>query len=208
MRYWQTKKTHGKPLAGIAVACFLEEKRQHYALACLIKSFQAQTYDRWRLLLVHDGPLDTQVHQQLDESDDRVDVWVMPERKKQFGHPYRQMAIDRLLKNGCTHIGLTNQDNYYAPVYLEWLLSVSTNPKRPRDLVYCNLVHSHKLWQPFTTEPRRGKLDLGSFLITASLAKQVQFDNFSFNGDGAYIDRLRVKAKGIEKVSATLMVHN
>lgn len=214
MRFWTPKKVHGKPLAGIAVACYPADAREYSALLGLVAAVQAQTYDRWRLLLVHDGPpaRDTAAPRQAFRAavaaDDRVQWFEPPERAGKFGHPHRQAAIDLLLAQGCTHVGLTNQDNYYAPTYLEWLLSVATNPKKPRELVYCNCVHSHKLWQPMTTEPRRGRIDLGCFLAAAGLVRQVRFDNFAFNGDGVYIERLRNRARGVEKVNATLMVHN
>lgn len=209
MRFWKSLKVHGKARVGVGVAAFLETTRDQAALRCLVASFQAQTYDRWRLLVVHDGPASDTAARCLAElaTDPRVETYITPERKKQFGHPHRQAAIDRLTST-CDWVGLTNQDNYYAPVYLEWMLAVGTNPKRPREFIYCDCVHSHKQWRPLVTEPRSGRLDLGGWLASAALARQVRFDKFAFNGDGDYINKLRQRAKGIEKVPAVLFVHN
>lgn len=213
MRFWTPKKVHGNPLVGIAVAAFLETRRDEYCLNGLVASFQAQTYENWRLLVVHDGPLPAGPTQGrlavLTGADARVELVLARERKKQFGHPHRQAAVDTLLKSGCAWVGMTNQDNWYAPTYLEWMLSVGTHPKRPKDFVYCDCLHSHKLWRQMITEPRRGKLDLGGWLARAELIKQVQFTDYSFDGDGKYIDKLRTRARGkIEKVPGTLFVHN
>jgi hypothetical protein len=79
---------------------------------------------------------------------------------------------------------------------------------RGRDFVYCDLVHSHKLWRPMVTEPRRGKLDLGAWLAHRSLIEQVKFDNFNFDGDGRFIDTCASTPRGSPRWPATLMVHN
>lgn len=211
MRYWKPKKIPGKPKVGIAVASFLETARDLACLRCLVACFQAQTYANWQILVTHDGPMNKDAKRlahALANDDERVQFIETPERLKQFGHPYRQAAIDRLLRDGCEWICLTNQDNYYAPIFLEGLLGTALAGKRAKEFVYCDCVHSHRMWRFMGTEPRRGRLDLGGWMAKASLVKQVKFDNFNFDGDGKYIERLRGKARGIEKVAAALFVHN
>lgn len=221
MRYWKPKPIVGTPTVGIGVAAYIPDDgntdRLRAALRCLVASFQAQTYTRWKMLIVHDGPYphDHASLKYFDQWDDepRVIVTETKERKQQFGHPHRQHMIDTLADGGCEWIGLTNQDNYYVPTYLEWMLSVGTAGKHPCDFVYCDMVHSHKLWKPLITQPKRGKLDLGGWLARASLARQTKFDNHSFAGDGDYINRLVEHARkksnaAVQKVAATLFVHN
>jgi hypothetical protein len=211
MRYFKPKKIPGSPTVGVAVAAFLnEDARRHASLLCLAYSFLAQSYPRWKLLVVHDGPpapAAEPVLEQLRRLDKRVKVEVTQERVKQFGHPHRQAAVERLIADGCEWVGLTNDDNYYAPAYLEAMLGAALD-KPPAELVYCDLVHSHKMWRPVSTAPARGKLDLGAFLVRAALCRKIRFDNYGFAGDGDYISRMARAAKVVRKLPGTLFVHN
>lgn len=212
MRFWKPQPIKGKPTVGIAVAAYLggeDANRNGPSLAVLVNSFKAQTYQTWKMLVVHDGP-------HVDDSSywasgattltNRVNFITTPERKQQFGHPHRQKAIEELVESGCDWIGLTNQDNYYAPVYLEWMLS--TAQEKDAAFVYCDCVHSHKMWKPLPGEVRRGHIDLGGFLVRRDVAEKIKFDKFTFAGDWDYISRVRTAAKKIAKVSASLFVHN
>ena len=200
---------------GIGVATWLasENDRRAAALKCLVESFRAQTWQNWRMLIVHDGPHshDHGMRKYVEEltADSRVRLMETPERKRQFGHPYRQQALNDVCSN-CHWVMLTNDDNYYAPVFLEWLLFVGTTAPKPGcDLVYCDMVHSHKYWKPMITQPRYKHIDLGGFIVKSSVAKQVPFDKYEFNGDGDWINRLVAKCQGkVQKVSANLFIHN
>lgn len=213
MRFWKPVSVPGAPVVGIAVAAYLEGGefglRTHAGLCCLIDSFAAQTYHDWKMLIVHDGPAPSGEAQGVlrgAERDKRVVATETEFREQKFGHPHRQMAIDRLIESGCEWIGLTNQDNYYMPVYLEWMLHEVTKTKAK--FVYCDMVHSHKLWKPVTTEIKRGKIDLGCFLVHRDVAKKIRFDQTHFAADWDYIARVKAEAKKVAKVHATLFAHN
>lgn len=194
----------GRPLLGVGVASYLADPRRVASLRCLVESWRAQTYDHWRMLITHDGPLPEGVSVPFD--DPRVSFSCSPIRLSKFGHPHRQGAIDSL-KADCQWLVLTNDDNYYAPVFAQWLLSTAV-AGRAR-MAYCNCVHSHKMWKPLVTEARRGKLDLGGLIVESRLAASVPFSDFSFSGDGTWIDGLVAKVSGkVVKVPASLFVHN
>lgn len=213
MRYWRSKQVRGTPTVGIGVATYLnDEPRRRAALRSLLASFQAQTYPHWRLVAYHDGPASADVRREWEQEaarDSRLSLVETPSRKQQFGHPWRQRAIEELAGT-CPWLLLTNDDNWYAPVFLEWLLAEATAARPPAQLAYCDMVHSHRLWQPLVTQPRYRHLDLGGLLVAAALARRVPFDKTSFNADGDWIDRL-VRVAGprlVVKVRATLFVHN
>jgi hypothetical protein len=211
VRNWTPKKFKTRPKIGIAVASYAEgadSQRRGQALCCLLQSLRAQTYDLWHALVVHDGPLSADTNYALGAVtwDDKCRLHVTETRQQQFGHPHRQTAIDKLLAMGCDWIGLTNDDDYYMPVYFEWMLSAALDKKV--DFVYCDMIHSHQLWKPLTCEIRRGRIDVGGFLVHRRIAEQVKFDNYTFAGDWDYISRLHNKAKLSVKVPATLFVHN
>ncbi len=213
MRFWKPRTVEGSPKVGIAVAAYLtnEDSREAAALRTLVASFQAQTYRNWELLIVHDGPYPhhygmLEYFSQWDR-EPRVRTMETEKRLQDFGHHHRQAAITALLKDKCEWIGLTNQDNYYAPVYLEWLLSDAQRKKAT--FVYCNAVHSHKQWKPMTTDIRRGKIDLGCFLAHRSIVERIKFDKVNFAADWDFIQRLVVAAKTrVARVDATLFTHN
>jgi hypothetical protein len=161
MRYWKPRSIKGDPLVGIAIASYLNDdwERRHAALCCLLYSLLAQTYKNWLALVVHDGP--TMREPQLP-SDPRILFETSATRVQQFGHPHREPALTTLRSRGADWLGLSNDDNYYTPVYFEWMVSAAQ--QHNAELVYCDAVHSHKQWRPLTAELQRGKIDLGHFL--------------------------------------------
>ncbi len=202
MRFWKPKKIAGSPAVGIAVAAYLNgDERLHHAYHALCHSLLAQTYP-CSIHVWHDGPYESSQKPRPPGV-----VWYeTEERKQQFGHAHRQGAIERLMSQGCEWIGLTNQDNYYVPTYLEWMVAEAQEKKA--EFVYCDCVHSHKKWKPLSAQVRRGHIDLGSFLVHRSVAAKIKFDKFTFAGDWDYISRLVRAAKRHAHVAASLFVHN
>lgn len=203
MRYWKQRPTPGMPRVGIAIASYLrDDRRQLAALRCLLASLEAQTYPHWRAVVVHDGPLGSERPDWLRSG--RFEFRETPVRAGQFGHPHRQPAAASLAD--CPIVGFSNGDNYYAPVFLEAL--VHEIAARKADLAYCDMVHSHQLWKPVTTKPTRGKIDVGGFLVRRSLVEQTPWTDYTFSGDGRYVEALVRKCRRVAKVPGCLFVHN
>ena len=199
IRRWTPRPIVGNPKVSLAVATY----EQADELACLLYSLKAQTYDHWEAVLVHDGP-GPQVRAVVAHVNDaRIRLLEMPERKGQYGHPWRQAGID-----ACTgdYLGLSNGDNYYAPVYFEWMLSVLTTAGA--DFAYCDLVHSYLQWRAVVPLPQKGSLDLGAWIAKAELVKATRWWDMGFVGDGTFIDDLVAQAQGVVHVPACLFVHN
>ena len=214
MRYWKTKLKDG-PTVGIVVASYLnDDSRRQDALTCLLSSIVAQTYPNWSVKVVHDGPVDNALPASSVTLDPRIDFICTPNRTKQHGHPHRrEQALAPFTYKGSPstvqqpeYIVFTNDDNYYMPVFLEWMLAEAVGTKS--DFMYCDMVHSHRLWQPFVTTPKKGRIDLGCFMASRDLIAKVPWTDFSFSGDGVYIEALVASAKRARKLDATLFVHN
>lgn len=206
MRYWKPKPIQGEPHVTIVVASYMNEERRNRLpmLRCLLYSLLSQTYTKWNAVVVHDGPLDAEIQAAVTRDlPDKISLVTTPRKIGHFGHKYRRRYA---LEGPNDVVGFTNDDNYYAPTYLEWCLSIMTTQKIP--FVYCDMIHSHKLWKPLNTLPQRGRLDLGGFLVRRSLVEATPWDDFSFSGDGKYINALVARAKKTAKVAATLFVHN
>jgi glycosyltransferase involved in cell wall biosynthesis len=198
-RNWTPLPIPGRPKVSIVVATY----QQTDELACLLYSFKAQTYDNWEIILVHDGP-DPEARAVVARvGDARIRLIETPERKGQYGHPWRKLGID-----GCTgdYIGLSNADNYYMPVYFEWMLSALVTQNA--EFAFCNMVHSYLHWGPFTTRPEKGGLDLGAWIAKASLVQATPWWDMGFMGDGTFIEDLLRKARGVVHVPGCLFVHN
>lgn len=205
----------GRPRIGFGVASYLNaDERRAAAMRGFVASLQAQTWANWRAVLLHDGPLtvdpDGSTLRAIDEvrREPRVQFIQTERRLQQYGHPWRQRAIEMLAQD-CDWIVLTNEDNYYVPVFAEWMLAVGTTTDGC-SMVYCDTIHSHQMWAYQNTEPRLGQVDLGAVMVRRELALRVPFDNFGFKGDGHWINGL-VAASAPQvpaKVQAGIFVHN
>lgn len=203
MRFWKPRPLPRKVTVAMIVASYLNgDKRRHASLHCLLTSLLAQTHQDWTATVVHDGPT-AMLPLPREIYDARVQFVRTSRRLEQFGHPHRHAYA---MQADAEVIGFTNDDNYYMPTYFEWLLADMVRQKA--DFVYCDMVHSHKMWRPMTTRPMYKHLDVGGFLVTKKLVAATPWVDFSFKGDGTYIDALVAKARKVVKVPATLFVHN
>lgn len=204
------------PKVSLVVASYLnEDHRRLQSLLCLLYAVRAQTYPHWEVLVVHDGPVTSaSALKELDRIDRHVTgggirknpqfhLLEMDERKGQFGHPYRKAGIDAATGD---YVGLSNDDNYYAPVYLEWM--VSELQAKQAQLALCSMVHSHRQWQGIDGRPARGSVDAGSWLADAALAKATPWTDMGFAGDWTYFNALHKKAARTVKIGSYLFVHN
>lgn len=214
MRFWKSKPVDGDPLVGAAVACYQPgnpHDRRAFALKALLASLGAQTYSRLRVEVTHDGPARTWLPELIAGAAGAslpCALTYSAQRDGSHGHPHRQAAIERLLRQGAEWILLTNDDNYYVPVFLEALLSAGTRKPHPR-VVYCDMLHSHRQWKLFTTRPKAGAIDLGCVLAHKEAVEKVRFDDHSFRGDGIWIEKLVRACRGrVAHVPLPLFVHN
>ncbi len=129
--------------------------------------------------------------------DQRIRLIETPKPLGLWGHPYRQLGLDACRGE---FIGLSNDDNYYVPGYLEQMLVALRNA----DLAMCQIVHSYKSWD--VAPPGQ---DLGSWICRASLVRRVPWPGEDFNADGRYLESLKELAQGrIVEVQRPLFVHN
>ena len=213
MRFWKKKKIHGNPHVCLVISAYfpldLESARRWQAFCALYYSLLAQTRPSFSMTLVHDGPMFTETRLKLEALDEHTcgfRIIETPEREGQFGHKWRHWAVREHTPKFATHVGFTNMDNYYMPTYLEWLLAEMTGQNA--DFGYCDCVHSHRMWKPMTTQARNHFLDVGGFLASKELVLKTPWTDFSFKGDGTYINALVKNARKVVKIPATLFVHN
>ena len=212
MRYWNKFKEQNGFLStesckiGLAVATY----RQSHSLEALLLSLQAQTHRNFQIVVAHDGPWYPQHINDLRFKyavDDRISFVHSPQRMNVYGHNLREM-VRVGLANRCDLVGFCNGDVYYAPTYFEWMAAQMA--KRNALFGFCNLIHSHKMWQPMKTELRRGKIDVGCFLADAGLVAETPWTSTEFAADWVYINSLTkgLSSNDIAKIDGFLYVHN
>jgi predicted protein tyrosine phosphatase len=172
----------------------------------LILSLQRQRYENWELIIVTDGP-DSGARDLVAwfnaKGESRLRLIETPEPRGRWGHPYRQVGIDAC---GGEYIGLTNDDNYYVPGFLEQMIHAIQG----YDMVLCDTLHSYIGWQHHHTSPRMGGADLGCFIARASIVRQVRWPGDDQYADGRFIQLLAdlVGVPKIAHIPRALFIHN
>jgi hypothetical protein len=182
-----------EPLVSLAVRVKYGPDR----LQLFLLSMRRQRYDNWEVVAVTDGPNAAAAELVQTMGDPRVRLIETPAPLGQWGHPYRQLALDACRGE---FIGLSNDDNYYVPGYLEQMVHALENA----DLALCQVVHSYLGWG--LTEPGA---DLGAWMARATLIRRVPFPGTDFHADRRFLDALETLAAGrIARVDRPLFVHN
>lgn len=214
MRNWQPKvpkavlgdKVIGVAKIGIVVATYDQP------LLATLASIQEQTHENFVCLIFHDGP-PTEKYRRAEKvfGDDERFVFRQhgDVRSNKHGHPARRYGLDILTKAGkfspdlvCT----TNGDNYYAPVFLAEMGHAALSAKS--GWAICDMVHSHRLWQPVAAKCERKFVDAASWMAKTSVANAVVWDSYQFAADWDFCSRVRDKFGEPAVVRHTLLVHN
>jgi GT2 family glycosyltransferase len=206
MRFWKLKSINDNPLVGMVVVTY----NQIEPLQSLLASLKAQTWKNFKIAISHDGPATPEVKAAVNVlvgKDDRFIFIETRERQNKFGHDMRYPGFSYLASLGCTHLCTTNGDCWYTPNYFENMLYKMQ--KDSTKMCICNMIHSHKLWQPLNTEMARGKVDVGCWMASTEVVKLVNWTDYSFAADWFFIKKLFLAVKGkISKVDGYLYVHN
>ena len=183
-------------------------------LEMLIRSFIVQTNPNWVLHIVYDGPapqyiLDAVAPFLGEHQGNRVHFYESPERYQRYGHPNRRTMLQTIDSHPNDFILMTNDDNYYVPVFVEYMLAEARNRI---GIVFCDTVHSHARYEINYSELRENAIDMGAFIVRSDIAKGTGFNYDHFSADGRYAEeclktcmRLRLR---VIKVKKALFVHN
>jgi hypothetical protein len=206
MRHWKSKAV----TPGSKVCISLVTYNQTNCLASLIHSLKAQTFKDFKAYVLHDGPWSSEAEEHYMGAvgnDSRFVKGNSPERENKFGHNLRQVGFDMGVADKCNWICTMNADCWYAPVYLEWMLGSAHENKS--NFIYCNMVHSHRLWRPMKTDIRRGAIDAGSWIAHTDLVGDIKWDSHIFAADWDYISKLKCSPDfKPAKVEGFIFTHN
>jgi hypothetical protein len=176
----------------------------------LTDCFLVQTVSNWEMTLLHYGKASADVWKTVSLYDDpRIKFQESPERYGIYGHPNRKRFLESIEPSKEDFVLLSNDDNMYVPVFIEELLRRRTHDT---GMIYWDTVHSHFKYNVLKSIVKVDRIDIGSFVVRADIAKEVGFNNFAFNGDGYYAEECAraCKAKGlkIDYIPKPLFIHN
>jgi hypothetical protein len=186
------------PLVSMVVRVKYPADRLHAFILCM----QRQRHTNWELICVTDGPRGDIMDLVLDVDDDRVFLINTPAPLGQWGHPYRQLGIAAARGE---FLGLSNDDNYYVPGYLEQMLyAIQVNCA---DIALCNHVHSYFGWSHFLVDADRNTGDIGAWIAKKSLIDRHVWSGIAVDYETTYLKRLLSGAK-VVCAKRPLFVHN
>ena len=194
---------------------------QNYLLKTLINSFQSQTSDDWKMIIVHDGPIDNDLYQSLLKNkylaDERIVLLTTESRFDDYGHSLRNIILENYITT--SWLLLTNGDNYYAPIFVQNM--VDEINKDPDIYMVAYPAVLHNFGNPL--EPDRvynvakephlsvGGIDMGQFIVRKEVASEFRI-NPTVIGDGEFclkcVRYIKSKNKKIHRTYSVDFMHN
>ena len=175
----------------------------------LIDSFLLQTNPNWILYIVHDGKMPQGVKNVSElYTDDRILFIETEKRNGHYGHPNRKTILETL--PSCDdYVLMTNDDNYYVPRFVEFMLKPCG---KDIGIVCCDVIHSHFDYNYHKSVLRENGIDMGAFIVRLDVAKATGFNHVDFSADGKYAEQCskRCRRRGLETIHIEkgLFVHN
>jgi len=199
-------KVNDEPLVSMVVRVKYDWER----MTAFYYSMARQRYENWELIFVSDGSnfvardqadkLNRQSICQFTDCDSgRVRYIETSEAKGYWGHPGRQTGIDAARGE---LIGLSNDDNYYVPGYLEQM--VYALQEAQADLAMCQTLHSYTGWAGASP----AGTDLGCWIAKRELVRACPWPGTGFTADQEHIQAMLRKSAKTVLVNRPLFVHN
>jgi hypothetical protein len=184
-------------------------------LRILIDSFMVQTSSAWELYIIYDGQPPREYTELIESYNShlycqgRINFTWSPVRRQQYGHPNRKYLLDTVQCDPDDFILMTNDDNYYVPVFVKEMLQEADSNT---GIVSCNTIHSHFAYTLHESKLVEYGIDMGAFIVSVHVAKSVGFNNFHFSADGVYANKCAEycnnTGKTIKHIPKPLFIHN
>jgi hypothetical protein len=175
----------------------------------MVNSFLVQTCPEWKIYIIHDGPMPKEVKKIIEQfkNDKRISFMETAKRTGYWGHKNRNMILQILPDNTNDFVLITNDDNYYVPVFVEEITKVI----RPdTGMIHWDMIHSN--YEFFPTRVGMGTIDMGSFIVRLPLAKKVGFIHTGIEADCQYamecLEECKKENLSELHVPKILFVHN
>jgi hypothetical protein len=180
-------------------------------LRILCDCFVIQSNPNWILQIVYDGESPDTVLSIINEyeHEPRIQFIETETRNEFWGHPNRRTYLNRVNPSKDTYVLLTNDDNYYIPLFVEYMLDECRDNV---GMVMCDTVHSHFHYNLHQSHPHEGGIDMGAFIVRADVATTVGFIHDTRGADGLYAEECANYCHSadleIAHVNKPLFIHN
>lgn len=195
---------------------------QNYLLKTLINSFKSQNSANWKMVIIHDGPINNDLYTSLTKNkyltDERILLLTSDVRYNDYGHSLRNIIIEKYLNTDW--ILLTNGDNYYTPNFIENMESEIQKDKDLSMIVFpCILQRSMDPEEPklktnfvnHSPQLRVGYVDMGQFIVKQEFAKKFKINPTPI-ADGEFCvncaAEIKKSGKIIHRTYSVDFVHN
>lgn len=178
-------------------------------------AMEAQTYQNWRLWMLHDGPVGDNVDMLRilnGINDSRIQFMQTTVRQQQYGHPMRKWALEQL-KAGeypdAKYVVITNSDNYFLPVFCQYMLN-GFEGKKDCKAVYCDMLHNYFGNIQVRTKIKLANIDIAAVMFERNCVAEEGWNSMDHSSDWTLIDAIHTKHghQSFVKVPGTLVVHN
>lgn len=179
----------------------------------IISSLLLQTHENWELILINDGPSNNGMLTYIP-NDPRIKYIETKERKGNFGHYWRQWALNEIRERRLSDpdfIVITNADNYHVPVYCEYLLK-GFEQSHTAVATFCDqMAHSYRSWNVIKCRLERGHIDCACVMVKREIACEVGWREIkNHSADWVYFEDIakRYHNSSFIPVQGCLLVHN
>lgn len=189
------------PVVSLVISAFQRPLELDALLSCL----RVQRLTDWEAIVVHETP-SLEIRSIVEAFDDpRIRYFEYPTRVQDWGNTCKEWGTSKAMG---TFIGHSNDDNYYAPTYFEWL--VHALEVADADFAFCDMVQSHLGYRTLETEPVVAGIDGGGWICRRQIVQATPWplDKRDSLADGKFVEALVARCRNIVKVPAVLFVHN
>ncbi len=184
-------------------------------LRTLIYSLLAQTNRDFSIHIIHDGgdPSTREAVREISFQNPelRLKYTETDQRFNDYGHSLRSIGLQQ---SKADYTLLTNDDNYYVPIFVQEMLNMAKNEKS--DIVYCDMVHNHVFldlpnpvgYQVLISQPVLNRIDMGAFIFRTKIGQQIGFNSRAFEADWDFFDSMQTAGARLSKIEKVLFVHN
>ena len=212
-KWWKSLEVDSNKKIKIVAASYLnDDEKNIYKTKYFINSLLSQTFDNFELIIVHDGKVFNRSI--LDKikcelSDSRITFVETEERLGKYGYPHRKKYA--FLDENFDYLIYTNDDNFYTPHTLEFLMHVFY--KTSCMIAYMNMLSHHTRYTKISgINFIREQIDLGAFAMKKNIAKAIDFKLYDdcHLADARFIEDICkvVDKSNIYGIEHILYIHN
>ena len=193
----------------------------------IISSVICQKFRNFNLEIWYDGKIEDfdlqEIYESYEKNLGRFDFKeIRKEAKGNYGHHLKKEFLEKFDETEFDYLVITNEDNYISPYFLQ--KAIETLEQFPDKVgAYCSgMVHNYKpdtsvkpmTWREkkaitenhivdgygvIPTKIERGYIDIGALVLRSSVAKSIQWGDFSHCSDWDYIENIAKAYGGDEK---------